>query len=124
MKKEDFEQYADIKAEIQQITAALRKPVMDTVQASAKDFPYNPQSVTIQGMPPCPPRKAERLEKLKRQKEYIEAFSESLTISKQRTIAEMVMEYGTPIPWNQIAAELGHRYTAGKARYWYNKIWK
>ena len=33
-----------------------------------------------------------------------------------------VMEYGAPIPWKRIVAELGNHWTVGKARYAYSRV--
>lgn len=37
-------------------------------------------------------------------------------------MAQKVLEHGAPIPWKQIVAELGHRWTVGKARYAYARV--
>ena len=37
-------------------------------------------------------------------------------------VAQKVLEHGAPIPWKQIVAELGHRWTVGKARYAYARV--
>ena len=34
---------------------------------------------------------------------------------KARMVAQKVLEHGAPIPWKQIVAELGYRWTVGKA---------
>ena len=41
---------------------------------------------------------------------------------KARLVAQKVLEHGAPIPWKQIVAELGHRWTVGKARYAYARV--
>ena len=35
---------------------------------------------------------------------------------------EQVLEHGGPVPWKQIVAELGYRWTVGKARYAYSRV--
>ena len=37
-------------------------------------------------------------------------------------VAQKVLEHGAPIPWKQIVAELGYRWTVGKARYAYSRV--
>ena len=41
---------------------------------------------------------------------------------KARMVAQKVLEHGAPIPWKQIVAELGYRWTVGKARYAYSRV--
>ena len=45
-----------------------------------------------------------------------------LSDPKARMVAQKVLEHGAPIPWKQIVAELGYRWTVGKARYAYSRV--
>ena len=51
-----------------------------------------------------------------------EELARRLPDPKARLIARKVMEYGAPIPWKRIVAELGNRWTVGKARYAYSRV--
>ncbi len=51
-----------------------------------------------------------------------ESLPQRLPDPKARMIAQKVLEYGSPIPWKQIVAELGYRWTVGKARYAYSRV--
>lgn len=54
--------------------------------------------------------------------EEAEALPARLPDPKTRLIAQKVLEHGAPIPWKQIVAELGYRWTVGKARYAYSRV--
>ena len=53
---------------------------------------------------------------------FAETLARRLPDPKARLIARKVMEYGAPIPWKRIVAELGNRWTVGKARYAYSRV--
>ena len=63
-----------------------------------------------------------RAEELRRLLAVLEQLPERLPDPKTRLIARKVLEYGAPIPWKQIVAELGYRWTVGKARYAYARV--
>ena len=63
-----------------------------------------------------------RAEELRRLLAVLEQLPERLPDPKTRLIARKVLEYGAPIPWKQIVAELGYRWTVGKARYAYSRV--
>ena len=71
--------------------------------------------------PPGTPT-APRAEELPRLLAVLEQLPERLPDPKTRLIARKVLEYGAPIPWKQIVAELGYRWTVGKARYAYSRV--
>ena len=50
------------------------------------------------------------------------AIPRRLPDPKARLVAQKVLEHGTPIPWKRIVAELGYRWTVGKARYAYSRV--
>ena len=53
---------------------------------------------------------------------FAETLARRLPDPKARLIARKVMEYGAPIPWKRIVAELGNHWTVGKARYAYSRV--
>lgn len=115
MTKELLEQYPDICAEIER----LGRPVKDTVSGSSPEFPYTQHPIEIKGIGID---RAARKRVLLDRKREIEAFASSLDNSKERLLVEAMMEFGSPIPWSQIIAKLGHRWNVDKARYRYKKI--
>lgn len=68
------------------------------------------------------PGKESRANRLRQVLREAESLPQRLPDSKARMIAQKVLEYGSPIPWKQIVAELGYRWTVGKARYAYSRI--
>lgn len=52
----------------------------------------------------------------------LESLAEGLPDPKARIIARKVLEHGGPVPWKQVVAELGYRWTVGKARYAYSRV--
>ena len=69
----------------------------------------------------CPGESA-RARQLRQLLEEAQALPSRLPDPKARLVAQKVLEYGAPIPWVQIVAELGHRWTVGKARYAYARV--
>ena len=63
-----------------------------------------------------------RTEDLERLLKEAESLPDRLPDPKARIIAQKVLEHGAPIPWKQIVAELGYRWTVGKARYAYARV--
>jgi hypothetical protein len=59
---------------------------------------------------------------LRRLVEEADTLPRRLPDPKARMIAQKVLEYGAPIPWKQIVAELGYRWTVGSARYAYARV--
>ncbi len=68
------------------------------------------------------PPQEERAGYLRGLLEEAEALPRRLPDPKARIIAQKVLEYGAPIPWKQIVAELGYRWTVGSARYAYDRV--
>lgn len=68
------------------------------------------------------PGEEERVRQLKLQMEQAHFLVRRLPDPKARIIAQKVLEHGAPIPWKQIVAELGYRWTVGKARYAYSRV--
>ena len=68
------------------------------------------------------PQQAQRAEKLRRALREAQALVEGLPDPRARVIAGKVLEHGAPIPWKEIVAELGYRWTVGKARYCYQRV--
>lgn len=56
--------------------------------------------------------------------EEAEKLPQRLPDPKARMIARKVLERGAPIPWKEIVAELGYRWTVGSARYAYSRVCK
>lgn len=54
--------------------------------------------------------------------EEAQALARSLPDPNARLVARKVLEHGAPIPWKRIAAQLGYRWTVGKARYAYSRV--
>ena len=54
--------------------------------------------------------------------EEAQALPRRLPDPKARIIARKVLEHGGPVPWKQVVAELGYRWTVGKARYAYSRV--
>lgn len=69
----------------------------------------------------CPGESA-RARQLRQLLEEAQALPSRLPDPKARLVAQKVLEHGAPIPWKQIVAELGHRWTVGKARYAYARV--
>ena len=63
-----------------------------------------------------------RTEDMERLLKEAESLPDRLPDPKARIIAQKVLEHGAPIPWKQIVAELGYRWTVGKARYAYARV--
>ena len=74
------------------------------------------------GLPGGPPRESARARQLRQLLEEAQALPSRLPDPKARLVAQKVLEHGAPIPWKQIVAELGHRWTVGKARYAYARV--
>ena len=64
----------------------------------------------------------EQVLRLRRLWEEAQALPRRLPDPKARMVAQKVLEHGAPIPWKQIVAELGYRWTVGKARYAYSRV--
>lgn len=68
------------------------------------------------------PEEQERVQTLRQVLAEAESLPRRMPDPKARIIAQKVLEYGAPIPWKQIVAELGYRWTVGKARYAYSRV--
>lgn len=68
------------------------------------------------------PGEEERARRLRRLLEEARELPRRLPDPKSRIIAQKVLEHGAPVPWKQIVAELGYRWTVGKARYAYSRV--
>lgn len=68
------------------------------------------------------PGEEARVRRLQIALEEAQALPKRLPDPKARLIAGKVLEHGAPIPWKQIVAELGYRWTVGKARYAYSRV--
>ncbi len=68
------------------------------------------------------PGESARARQLRQLLEEAQALPSLLPDPKARLVAQKVLEHGAPIPWKQIVAELGHRWTVGKARYAYARV--
>lgn len=111
MTKELIEQYPDICAEIKD----LNQLVTDTVSGSSPEPPYIKGAVSVQGVP-----FTERRARLERQKAEIEAFVDSLPDSGLRRIVALRAIEG--LPWAQVAARMGHRYSENSIKKKYLNI--
>ena len=67
------------------------------------------------------PGQQARVRELRSLLEEARAIPRRLPDPKARLVAQKVLEHGTPIPWKRIVAELGYRWTVGKARYAYSR---
>lgn len=117
MTKELLEQYPDLCAEIEELTAELRSGTSDTVTGSYEAYPYTKHTITIRG---TPLKLQERLEKLKKQKAEIEAFVVRLPNSTYRRIATYRGIKG--MKWKTVAAKMGYRYSEEKVKRKYYEI--
>ena len=68
------------------------------------------------------PGQQARVRELRSLLEEARAIPRRLPDPKARLVAQKVLEHGTPIPWKRIVAELGYRWTVGKARYAYSRV--
>ncbi|MCF2651833.1 hypothetical protein [Anaeromassilibacillus senegalensis] len=103
MTKELLEQYPDICKEIEDLERAAGTPVSDVVSGSSDEYPFTKHSVAIRGMPPEHHRA--RIEELKRKRDEIEAFAESIEDYRKRRLVKYVMKYGCD--WNVIRRCMG-----------------
>lgn len=113
MTKELLEQYPDICGEL----CDLDRLVTDTVSGCLPEPPYTRRTISVRGIP-----YTARRAKLERQKAEIEDFVESLPESGLRRIVMLRAVEG--LPWVQVAARMGHRYSVESVRKKYEKIFK
>lgn len=84
-----------------------------------EQVPYLREELELLGRLPGEEIKARQIRKTL---EEAETLCRQLPDSKARLVARKVMEHGAPIPWKEIVAELGYRWTVGKARYAYDRV--
>lgn len=124
----DITEYADLVAEIKElkkeITQKEHEVLTDVVSGSSPDDPYTQHTISVHGVTGAD-RLRSRLKHRKEQAEAkraeIEMFVDSLPRSSQRRIVRMRMD---GLPWNDIAARMGHRYSIDKVKKIFAKIFK
>ena len=117
MTREFLERYQGILADIAAIKA---DKVTDTVSASSPEFPYSQHTVTVRGVPPD--WRSQRLEELYRDKAQIELFIESVEDDTVRAIMRYRIKQG--LSWDQVAARMGHIFSAESIKMKYLRWWK
>lgn len=117
MTREFLERYQGILADIAAIKA---DKVMDTVSASSADFPYSQHTVTVQGVPAD--WRSQRLSELYRDKGRIELYIESVEDDTVRAIMRYRIKQG--LSWDQVAARMGHFFSAESIKMKYLRWWK
>ncbi|MCI5652244.1 MAG: hypothetical protein MR295_08450 [Ruminococcus bromii] len=120
MTKELLEQYPDICKEIEDLEREAGTPVSDVVSGSSDEYPYTQHPVTIRGFPPEQHRA--RIEELKRKRDEIEAFAESVEPPKKRRLVRYVMRYGCK--WNIIRRCMNEDKSANATRMEFERIFK
>lgn len=121
MTKEQVEQYGGI---CDQITALKALKVIDTVQSSSTEFPYQKHTISIEGG--VGEGRNSKLQELKRQKAAIEAAVNSIpTESGGGTDRAVIsMRVLGRLTWNEIAGKLGYRYTVEGLKKLYQRAMK
>lgn len=127
MTKSELIQYRSICAEIQEINIKLKdSTVYGTVSGSDKEFPYVKRTISVGGVTSTKDniRLFTRLDKLKKQKENIENFVDSIEDSLTRRIFEYRYMSGKKImSWQRIAFKIGG-YDEQYPRRIHNKFFK
>ena len=118
--KQDILEYANLVEEIGELKREIeqreREVLTDVVSASTPGAPFLQRNVTVRGKAGARGlrlRLAEQSEELEQKRAEIEDFAESLPRSSQRRIVRMRME---GLPWTDIAARMGHRYSIDSVR--------
>lgn len=110
MTKRELIQYRSICAEIDEINIKLKdSTVYGTVRGSDANFPYVQRSISVEGVTSTKDntRLLTKLERLKRQKECIENFVDSIDDSLTRRIFEYRYLTGKKImSWQKIAYKI------------------
>lgn len=121
MTKEQVEQYGDI---CDQITALKALKVIDTVQSSSTEIPYQKHTISIEGG--AGEGRNSKLQELKRQKAAIEAAVNSIPTESGGGTAKAVISMRVlgRLTWNEIAGKLGYRYTVEGLKKLYQRAMK
>ena len=117
MTKEQVEQYGDI---CDQITALKALKVIDTVQSSSTEIPYQKHTISIEGG--VGEGRNSRLQNLKRKKAEIEAAVAAIQVGTDQAVISMRV-LGR-LTWNEIAGKLGYRYTVEGLKKIYQRAMK
>lgn len=121
MTKEQVEQYGGI---CDQITALKALKVIDTVQSSSTEIPYQKHTISIEGG--VGEGRNSKLQELKRQKAAIEAAVNSIPTESGGGTAKAVVSMRVlgRLTWNEIAGKLGYRYTVEGLKKLYQRAMK
>ena len=119
MTKELLEQYSDIVKEIDWLKAQSRTSVVDVVQASNKEIPYQKHTVLVSGSKTVY-NNAGRIKGLENLRDEILSFVDSRPTSKQRRVLQYRILEG--VSWGEVAAKMGYRYSEDGVRKIYNRI--
>ena len=121
MTKEQVEQYGGI---CDQITALKALKVIDTVQSSSTEIPYQKHTISIEGG--VGEGRNSKLQELKRQKAAIEAAVNSIPTESGGGTAKAVISMRVlgRLTWNEIAGKLGYRYTVEGLKKLYQRAMK
>ena len=121
MTKEQVEHYGGI---CDQITALKALKVIDTVQGSSSEIPYQKHTIVLEGG--IAEGKNSKLQALKRQKAAIEAAVNSIPTESGGGTAKAVISMRVlgRLTWNEIAGKLGYRYTVEGLKKLYQRAMK
>ncbi|MFR3238093.1 MAG: hypothetical protein ACLTOU_06150 [Acutalibacter sp.] len=117
MTREFLERYQGILADIAAIKA---DKVTDAVQGSSGEFPWGfRKDIPVRGIDPD---KARTLERLYKEKAEIELFIEGVEDDTVRAIMRYRVKQG--LSWEQVAARMGHIFSAESIKMKYQRWWK
>lgn len=117
MTREFLERYQGILADIAAIKA---DKVTDAVQGSSGEFPWGfRKDIPVRGIDPD---KARALERLYKEKAEIELFIEGVEDDTVRAIMRYRVKQG--LSWEQVAARMGHIFSAESIKMKYQRWWK
>lgn len=117
MTREFLERYQGILADIAAIKA---DKVTDAVQGSSGEFPWGfRKDIPVRGIDPD---KARTLESLYKEKAEIELFIEGVEDDTVRAIMRYRVKQG--LSWEQVAARMGHIFSAESIKMKYQRWWK